>query len=437
MNLRFTKIGILGGVHDKGINALRGKALSHFPTLENAYLTVVDGKIADFGPMSQCPQDETETIDLDGRHVLPAFVDSHTHLVYAGTREQEFNMRLAGATYEEIAAAGGGILNSGKRVAAASIEELVAQSAHRLDRITRYGTGTVEIKSGYGLDPENEIKLLRAGKTLNASHPGTIVNTYLAAHALPQWAKERGMGPKEYTDFMLKEALPTIQAEGLAQYLDIFVERDYFPLDAFERLLEWSAEVGMPAKVHVNQFYDIGGVERAVAAGALSVDHLEVMSPAAIEALSGSDTIATLLPSCSYFLGIPYAPARALIERDVLVSLATDYNPGSTPNGNMQLVCNMACTQMKMLPAEALNAATLNAAAALQLSDRKGSIAVGKDADLLVTHRIPSLEFLCYDFGTNHIAETYLGGVRYSGLATSGDSGHAAIGETHGGRAVM
>lgn len=417
MNLRFTQIGSLGGVHPSGTKALRGAALAHFPTIDNAYLTVKDGKIADFGPMAQCPQDEVETINLQGRHMLPAFVDSHTHLVYSGTREQEFNMRLGGASYEAIAAAGGGILNSGKRVAAASVESLIEQSKSRLDRITRYGTGTVEIKSGYGLDPENELKLLRAAKALGAHYPGTVVPTFLAAHALPLWAKEQGMGPKEYTDYMLKEALPTVLEEGLAQYLDIFVERDYFPLDAFERFLEWSATSGLPAKVHINQFYDIGGVERAVEAGALSVDHLEVMTPSALQALSGSDTIATLLPSCSYFLGIPYAPARELIENDVLVALATDYNPGSTPNGNMQLVCNMACVKMKMMPAEALNAATINAAAALRLSDRKGSIAVGKDADLLVTEAIPSLDYLCYDFGTNHIAATYLGGVRYDGMA--------------------
>jgi imidazolonepropionase len=218
------------------------------------------------------------------------------------------------------------------------------------------------------------------------------------------------MNDASYTKYMLDECLPTVQKEGLAGFLDGFIERDYFKLDALQHLIDASTNSGLPLKIHVNQFYDIGGIQMAVEAGALSVDHLEVMSPEALRALHGSDTIATLLPSCSYFLGIPYGPARELIENDCVVALATDYNPGSSPGGNMQLVCNMACTQMKMTPAEALNAATINGAAALHLSERKGSIAVGKDADLLITKAIPSLEYLCYDFGTNHIQTTILGG---------------------------
>lgn len=410
MNLRLTHIAQLGGIQPTETKWLRGRELAHFPTLENAYLTVRDGKIDSFGPMSQCPSDDLPTRNLSGRCVMPAFVDSHSHLVYAGTRESEFRMRLQGATYEEIAAAGGGILNSAEKVAAASQDELVAQARARLDRIARYGTGTLEIKSGYGLDPENELKMLRAIKALDQAHPATLVPTFLAAHALPVWAKERGMDSASYTKYMLEACLPTVVTEELAGFIDIFVERDYFRLDALEHILQASQTYGLPAKIHVNQFFDIGGIERAVAAGALSVDHLEVMSPAAFEALAGSDTIATLLPSCSYFLQIPYAPARELVERDTVIALATDYNPGSSPGGNMQLVCNMACVHMKLTPAEALNAATLNGAAALNLSHRKGSITVGKDADLLITHPIPSLDYLCYDFGTNHIAETLLNG---------------------------
>ena len=411
MNLRLINIKQLGGVHPLNTKALRGKALDQFPLIENAFLTLRNGKIAEFGPMSECPQDETPTQNLTGRCVLPAFVDSHSHLVYAGTREQEFNLRLKGASYEEIAVAGGGILNSAGRVAATSQNEMLRQSALRLNRLVANGTGTLEIKSGYGLDPENELKMLRTVKKLNEVSAATLVPTFLAAHALPEWAKAKGMDDAAYTKYMLEACLPTIKEEGLAQFLDGFIERDYFKLTALEHLIEASAANGLPLKIHVNQFYDIGGIQMAVQAGALSVDHLEVMSPEALKALHGSDTIATLLPSCSYFLGIPYAPARQLIEEDTLVALATDYNPGSSPGGNMQLVCNMACAKMKMTPAEALNAATLNGAAALNLSNRKGSIAVGKDADILITKEIPSLEYICYDFGTNHIQQTLLAGL--------------------------
>ena len=410
MNLKLINIKSLGGIHPEGTRWLRGSDLGHFPTLENAYLTITDGKISDFGPMTHCPQDELPTRDCSGQHVLPAFVDSHSHLVYAGTREEEFNLRLKGASYEEIAAAGGGILNSAAKVSTSSVDQLVSQATFRLENLIECGTGTLEVKSGYGLDPENELKLLRAIKALNDQSHATLVPTFLAAHALPAWAKAQGMNDASYTKYMLDECLPIVQKEGLAGFLDGFIERDYFKLDALQHLIDASTTSGLPLKIHVNQFYDIGGIQMAVEAGALSVDHLEVMSPEALKALHGSDTIATLLPSCSYFLGIPYGPARELIENDCVVALATDYNPGSSPGGNMQLVCNMACTQMKMTPAEALNAATINGAAALNLSERKGSIAVGKDADLLITKAIPSLEYLCYDFGTNHIQTTILGG---------------------------
>lgn len=411
MNLRLINIKQLGGVHPLNTKALRGKALDQFPLIENAFLTLRNGKIEEFGPMSECPQDETPTQDLTGRCILPAFVDSHSHLVYAGTREQEFNLRLKGASYEEIAAAGGGILNSAGRVAATTQDEMQRQSSLRLNRLIANGTGTLEIKSGYGLDPENELKMLRTIKALNETSHATLVPTFLAAHALPSWAKTKGMNDATYTKYMLDACLPTIKAEGLAQFLDGFIERDYFKLTALEHLIEASAANDLPLKIHINQFYDIGGIQMAVKAGALSVDHLEVMTQEALKSLHGSDTIATLLPSCSYFLGIPYAPARQLIEEDTLVALATDYNPGSSPGGNMQLVCNMACAKMKMTPAEALNAATLNGAAALNLSHRKGSIAIGKDADILITKEIPSLEYICYDFGTNHIEQTLLAGL--------------------------
>jgi len=410
MNLNVINIKELGGILPEGTTALRGHEMRTFSTIENAFLTIENGKISGFGSMAEFSPNDYQTLDASGQCVMPAFVDSHSHLVYSGTRESEFNMRLQGASYEEIAAAGGGILNSASRVASTTQEEMMAQSMSRLERLVQYGTGTIEVKSGYGLDPENELKMLRTVKEMNALGKATLIPTFLAAHALPGWAKAQGLDDASYTKFILDACLPTIQNEGLAQFIDGFIERDYFKLDALQHLIEASKASGLPLKIHVNQFYDIGGIQMAVAAGALSVDHLEVMTPEATKALQGSNTIATLLPSCSYFLGIPYAPARELIENDTIVALATDYNPGSSPGGNMQLVCNMACAKMKMTPAEALNAATINGAAALNLSDKKGSITIGKEADLIITKPIPSLNYLCYDFGTNHIQSTILGG---------------------------
>ncbi len=410
MNLNVINIKELGGILPEGTTALRGHEMRTFSTIENAFLTIENGKISGFGSMAEFSPNDYQTLDASGQCVMPAFVDSHSHLVYSGTRESEFNMRLQGASYEEIAAAGGGILNSASRVASTTQEDMMAQSMSRLERLVQYGTGTIEVKSGYGLDPENELKMLRTVKEMNALGKATLIPTFLAAHALPGWAKAQGLDDASYTKFMLDACLPTIQEEGLAQFIDGFIERDYFKLDALEHLIDASQTSGLPLKIHVNQFYDIGGIQMAVAAGALSVDHLEVMTPEATKALQGSNTIATLLPSCSYFLGIPYAPARELIENDTIVALATDYNPGSSPGGNMQLVCNMACAKMKMTPAEALNAATINGAAALNLSDKKGSITIGKEADLIITKPIPSLNYLCYDFGTNHIQSTILGG---------------------------
>ena len=410
MNLRLINIKHLGGIQPAATQALRGKSMGEFPTMSNAFLTIKDGKIADFGPMPDCPHDDMTLKDCLGKSVLPAFVDSHSHLVYAGTREQEFNLRLKGASYEEIAAAGGGILNSAQEVAKATPEDLLDQAQVRLHKLMAYGTGTLEVKSGYGLNPEGELKLLRAIKALDKINHATLIPTFLAAHALPLWAKDQGMNGTQYTKYMLDTLMPVVSKEKLVLFIDGFIERDYFNKDALEAILEASATYGLPTKIHVNQFFDIGAIPRAVDAGVLSVDHLEVMSEHAFSALEGSDTIATLLPTCSYFLGIPYAPARRLIDSNTIVALATDYNPGSSPTGSMQLVCNMACAKMKMTPAEALNAATINGAAALKLSDRKGSITIGKDADLLITRDIPSIEFICYDFGTNHIEQTILAG---------------------------
>ena len=268
MNLKLINIKSLGGVHKEGTKWLRGADLAHFPTIENAYLIIKEGKISSFGPMSNCPQDELPVQNCNGQHVMPAFVDSHSHLVYAGTREEEFNLRLKGASYEEIAAAGGGILNSAAKVSTSNIDELVGQAQFRLQNLIDHGTGTLEVKSGYGLDPENELKLLRAIKTLNKKSSATLIPTFLAAHALPAWAKAQGMDDASYTKYMLEQCLPILQSEGLALFLDGFIERDYFKLNALQHLIDASAQSGLPLKIHVNQFYDIGGIEMAVAAQA-------------------------------------------------------------------------------------------------------------------------------------------------------------------------
>lgn len=407
MNANLINIKELGGIRTTQDVHIRGAAMGEFPTITDAYLVVKDGKIADFGPMSGWKPNDFPVVDCSDRCVLPALVDSHTHIVYAGTREGEFVQRLKGATYAEIAAAGGGILNSAKKVQEASIEELVAQALPRIQKMVRYGTGTIEIKSGYGLTPEAELKLLRAIKLLQVQTDATLVPTFLAAHAVP---KDYNGDAATYTAEMIAATIDTVVNEDLAKFIDIFVERDYFKTDALATILAVANKHNMPAKIHVNQFYDIGGVRQAIEGGALSVDHLEVNKEETLDTLAKSNTVATLLPTCSYFLSIPYAPARTLIDSNAIVALATDYNPGSTPSGNMQLVMNMACTQLKMTPQEALNAATLNGAAALNLQQSKGSITVGKDADLLITYPQSSIPFLCYDYGMNHIEHVYLKG---------------------------
>ena len=395
-------------VRDQNITKLKGKEMSYLPTLSNAWLLINEDKIENFGGMETLPNIEADReIDATGKLVLPSWVDSHTHLVYAGHREQEFIDKINGLTYEEIAAKGGGIVNSARQLQNTSEEELYHQSLQRLEQVIKMGTGAIEIKSGYGLTPDAELKMLRVAKKLQKAHPILIKTTFLGAHALPAEFKENKQG---YIDQICNEMLPQIAEENLADFIDIFCEQGYFDIHDTEQILEAGKKYGLRGKIHVNQFNSIGGVKTGVDFNVLSVDHLEVMKEEDIEALKNSDTIPVALPSCSLFIKIPYAPARKMIDADLPLALATDYNPGSSPNGNMNLVVSLACIKMGMTPEEAINAATINAAYALGIEKTHGSITRGKIANLLITDQVPSYGFLPYSFGNNHISQVILSG---------------------------
>lgn len=383
--------------------------MKELPVLTNAWLLVEDGKIQNFGKMADLPStiSADQTIDATGKILLPAWIDSHTHLVYAGNREQEFVDRIKGLTYEEIANKGGGILNSAKKLQETSEEDLYQQTAKRLEEVMRMGTGAIEIKSGYGLTTEAELKMLRVIRRLKEHYQLPIKATFLGAHALPQEYKDNRRG---YLDLLTEEMLPKVAEEKLADYVDIFCEKGYFTVEDTNRLLSAAKNHGLLPKIHVNQFNAIGGIKAAVEHGALSVDHLEVLTKEDIEHLKGTTTMPVALPSCSFFLGIPYTPARELLDAGLPLALATDYNPGSTPSGNMNLVVSMACIKMKMTPEEAINAATVNAAYALGLSETHGSITKGKAANFILTEAIPSFGFLPYSFGANHIESVFING---------------------------
>lgn len=387
---------------------LRGSEMKVLPTLKNAWLLLEDDLIADFGMMSEFKDTPVDkTIDCTGKIVMPTWCDSHTHLVYAGNREQEFVDRINGLSYQEIAENGGGILNSAKKLQETSEAELYKQSAARLEEVMKLGTGAIEIKSGYGLTTEAELKMLRVAKKLEENYPIVIKKTFLGAHAVPSEYK----GNKEgYLDLICNEMLPKVASEGLADFVDIFCEEGYFSVADTDRLLSEAKKHKLIPKIHVNQFTTIGGIAMGVKHHALSVDHLEVVSDEDIAALQGSSTIPVALPSCSYFLSIPYTPARALIQAGLPLALATDYNPGSTPSGNMNFVVATACIKMKMTPEEAINAATINGAYAMDLSESHGSITKGKKANVIITKEIPSYGYLPYAFGSNLIDMVLLDG---------------------------
>jgi imidazolonepropionase len=395
-------------VRDSSILKVSGAEMAILPTIKNAYLVIQNGLISDFGSMDDLPNINPEKcIDADGKMVLPSWCDSHTHIVYAGNREQEFVARINGLTYEEIANNGGGILNSAKKLNETTEDDIYNQSKARLEEVMRLGTGAVEIKSGYGLTVDGELKMLRVIQLLAQNYPITIKATFLGAHAFPLEYKENHKG---YIDLIINEMLPKIAKNKLADYIDAFCETGYFTVEETEHIMEAGIKFGLKPKIHVNQFNSIGGIQAGIKYNALSVDHLEIMKPEDIEALKNTETMPVALPSCSYFLSIPYTPAREMIAAGLPLALATDYNPGSTPSGNMNFVVATACIKMKMTPEEAINAATINGAYAMGISETLGSITIGKKANLIITKPIPSYYQLPYAFGSNLIETVLLEG---------------------------
>lgn len=385
----------------------KGSDMQELPLIENAYLAIEDGIIVDYGSMDEwgglADWRGVEIIDAEGQYVLPAFCDSHTHIVFAKSREEEFVDRIKGLTYEEIALKGGGILNSARRLQEQSEDELFASAMKRVKLVNSYGTGALEIKSGYGLSVNAELKMLRVIKRIKETVNFPVKATFLGAHAFPKEYKENHRG---YIDLIIQEMLPKIAEEQLADYIDVFCERNYFSLEEMEEILLAGKKYGLIPKVHVNQFSVMGGVQKAIELGALSVDHLEEISDEDIEALKQSNCMPTLLPSCSHFISIPYANARKLIDAGLPVALASDFNPGTTPTGNLQMVMSLACVKQKMTPEEAINALTINAAYAMGISETHGSISLGKSGNVILTKQIPSLAFIPYSFGENHIEQT-------------------------------
>jgi len=382
----------------------KGAQMKELPILENAYLALEDGVIVAYGAMEDwggiADWRDLEVIDAEGKFVLPAFCDSHTHTVFAKSREEEFVDRINGLSYEEIALRGGGILNSARRLQEMSEDELFEHAMVRIERLMSYGTGALEIKSGYGLTVDAELKMLRVVKRLKEACSIEIKATFLGAHAFPPEYKENHQG---YIDLIINEMLPKIAEEKLAESIDVFCERNYFSVDEMAEILQAGINCGLKPKVHVNQFSTIGGVRKAVELNALSVDHLEELSDDDIDALKGSETMPTILPSCSHFLSIPFGDARRLMENDLPVALASDFNPGSTPSGNLCFVWSLACVKMKMTPEEALNALTVNAAYAMELSETHGTISLGKRTPILITKEIPNIAYIPYSFGDQHI----------------------------------
>ncbi len=396
-------IKLLAGVRDAKVKMVKGIEMKTIPGIENAFLLVQDGLISAFGSNDTAPGRADEIIDATGKLVLPAWCDSHTHVVFAAAREKEFEDKINGLSYEEIAARGGGILNSAAKLADATEDELFASAWQRLAEMQAMGTGAVEIKSGYGLSYEGELKMLRVVKRLKAESELTIKATFLGAHAFPLAFKNNHQG---YIDMLLQDLLPRISSEGLADFIDVFCEQNYFSANDTDRILEAGVKYGLKPKIHVNQFNVLGGVGVAVKHGALSVDHLEQLSDADIAALKGSGTMPVALPGCSLFTKIPYTPARKIIDAGLPLALATDFNPGSAPSGNMNLVNSLACINMGMTVEEVMNASTLNGAYAMDLADELGSIAIGKKANLIITRPVSSPAMLPYSFGTNLVERT-------------------------------
>ena len=408
MSILIINIKELIQVRDQNTLKVSGKDMQHLPTIKNAFLLIKNGEISDFGRMESCKNMVADkTIDATDKLVLPTWCDSHTHIVYAGNREQEFVDRINGLSYTEIANRGGGILNSAKTLQNTSEDDLYNQSAQRVKNIIKLGTGALEIKSGYGLTLDSELKMLRIIKRIKEHFPIKIKATFLGAHAFPEAYLNNKKG---YIDLIINEMLPKIGKENLADFIDVFCEKGYFSLEDTETILSAGKQYGLIPKIHVNQFNAFGGVAMGVKHNALSVDHLEELTQEDINVLIGSETMPVALPSCSFFLSIPYTPARRIINSGLPLALATDYNPGSTPSGNMNFVVSTACIKMKMTPEEAINAATLNGAYAMGISEEYGSITKGKKANLIITKPIPSYNYLPYSFGENNIETVIIKG---------------------------
>lgn len=412
MSILITNIKELVQVEETPVLKVAGTKMSQINTIKDAWLLIEGDRIKDFGRMSELdtppsPPHHLTTLDASDRMVFPSFCDSHTHLVYAGSREIEYIDKIKGLSYEEIAKRGGGILNSAKRLHEASEDELIEQALGRLKEIMMYGTGAVEIKSGYGLTVEDELKMLKVIKRLKKLTPITIVPTFLGAHAVP--AEYRGK-QSEYVDLVINEMIPLVASEELADFIDVFCDKGFFTIEETDRILLAGMKYGLRAKIHANELDYSGGIQVGVKYNALSVDHLEFTGDEEIECLLNTETMPTLLPGAAFFLNMAHAPARKMIDAGLPVAFASDFNPGSSPSGNMQLILSMACINYRLLPEEAIHATTLNTAYAMGLSEELGSIAQGKKANLFITKPIPSLEFMPYAFGSNKVDRVILNG---------------------------
>ena len=398
---------------------LAGVAMAELPILTDAYLLIENDLIKDYGAMRDLPTgiNANQTIDASGRFVFPSFVDSHTHLVFAASREEEFVMKIKGATYEEIAAAGGGILNSAKKLQACSEDELFEKALYRVNEIVKYGTGAVEIKSGYGLTVKDELKMLRVARRIGKKTPLTVKTTFLGAHAVPKEIKK-----PEYIRLVLEEMIPAVAEENLADYIDVFCEQGFFSVDETEIIVERGKMFGMKPRIHANQLHRSGGVQVGVKTGAISVDHLENIGDEEIELLKNTSTMPTALPGAAFFLNLPFPPARKMIDSGLPLAIASDYNPGSAPSGNIPLMISLACLKMRMTPEEAINAATINTSYALELLATHGSITKGKVANVFITKPMSSVAFLPYSFGENLIDQVILNGKIISPDRESGSS---------------
>lgn len=409
-SLLVTNIKQLVNVREQS-QLLRGSALAHLPCIDNAYLLIEDDTIAAYGLMKDLPttnnHQPSATLDASRQLILPTYCDSHTHLVFAASRENEFIDKIKGLSYAEIAAKGGGILNSAKKLNETSEEELFNLAWKRLEEVSRLGTGAIEIKSGYGLTVDGELKMLRVIKKLKEKSNLIIKATFLGAHTYPAQYKENHSG---YIDSIINEMLPVIANEKLADYIDVFCETGFFSPEETETICRAGMQAGLKPKIHANQLNLSGGVQTGIKLGAVSVDHLETMDEATIKELANSGTIGTLLPTAAFFLRMPFQPARQLVDAGCAIALASDYNPGSSPSGNMNLVVAMSCIQMKLLPEEAINAATINGAFAMECAQELGSITVGKKANFILTKPVPSLAYLPYAFGHNNIDRVMIRG---------------------------